>query len=57
MERTWLRLAFASRYGHQPLSELMQLDYDDLNTYCKSLAELMRDENESHSMNSMYTGG
>ncbi len=45
MRRLWRRLAFATRYGHVPLSEVLDLDQRYLADYCGALAAIVKEEN------------
>lgn len=37
-------MAYAARYGHQPLSELMALSERDLRIFCLSIQEILKGE-------------
>ena len=45
VRRLWRRLAFATRYGHTPLSEVLDLDERYLGEYCDALAQIVKEEN------------
>lgn len=45
--RIWKLLAYAGRYGHQPVSEAMQLTTRQLGRLVDSVAQLVREENEA----------
>jgi len=41
----WKRLAFVTRYGHQPLNDVMNMPTSDLQDYTEALGELIGEEN------------
>ena len=41
----WERLAFASRYGHQPLDVLLHMETRAVGLFCEALANIVREEN------------
>jgi len=43
--RVWTRLAYATRYGHIPLSEALSLGTHELLQFNDALAEIVRQEN------------
>ena len=40
----FLRIAFATRYGHCSYSEAMEMPLSDLGDYCKALGQILREE-------------
>lgn len=40
----WKLLAFAARYGHQPISELLRLPVTDLMRFARNLNDLLEAE-------------
>lgn len=43
----WRRLAFAARYGNQPLAGLLEMSVADLNRFNAALDGLLREEEAS----------
>lgn len=46
--RIWSRVAFAGRYGHQPISEILSLPRADLHKLNTALAKLIEEEQSKH---------
>jgi len=45
-KKLWERLAFAGRYGHQPLSDLLHMETRAVLLLCDALADIVRQENK-----------
>lgn len=58
-ERLWTRVAFAARYGHQNVRDLLQMERGQLESFNDALAGLLRDENKNGSnfTETMMNGG
>jgi hypothetical protein len=52
----WMRFAYAARYGHQRLPDLLKLSSHTLDSFNERLAKLIKQEGGGMS-NSMATGG
>lgn len=46
-QRIWKLLAYVGRYGHQPVSIARQLTVRELGRLADSVAQIVREENES----------
>lgn len=44
--RLWERLAFAARYGKQPLDVLLHMETRAVLLFCDALADIVRQENK-----------
>lgn len=47
LDNLWLMVAMATRYGHQPISEIHRMTIEQLARYNNSLAKLIERENSS----------
>jgi hypothetical protein len=45
-KKVWERLAFASRYGNQPLDVLLHMETRAVYLYCEALGHILRQENK-----------
>lgn len=58
LENLWLMMAIASRYGHQPLSEIGRLTVEDLGRFNHALSTLIERETKSgRSLPERMSGG
>jgi hypothetical protein len=59
IKNLWLMIAIASRYGHQPMSEIRSQSVDELKLFNDALGELIMMENQSGQshMNRFAEGG
>ena len=50
-------LAFAARYGHQPLNVIMRLPFKDLLAFTRALSSLLEEERGNSWQENLISGG
>jgi len=45
-ERMWSALAYAARYGKQPLSTILDMTLEDLETFVRAIDRIVQEENK-----------